>query len=395
MNQYGYRGDFKGFTFNNIHSSTLGLTRVSDGSRYNENLTPAFKDITIDRQGADGKIFMGSNFTKREISVSFVFHNLTEKQLRRIQRVWNDKKIHELIFDEEPYKVYSAKITSTATMKYIAFEGEETHYRGEGSLTFTCFYPYAHSRFLYQEDYTVDNIHEWVSDNDYYVLLQDAALLDEGISKGGLLYYGYSDNSGLFTGGVVGNDTEFDWVIPQSLLTDASEISLAGVNSSVKIRLLDNNSAYINKNEWIVASGIPSNKHYGAYQNGQIKMFNAGDIEMPLKLWFALPTEDDIKMNLIIELYENADGGDPQKSLRLTNIQRLIGLSPRGAGRDKYIVVDMVDFHVEGYDEYNRPTGRLYDRYITNGNFYHLPLGECVIKVDKEPIKIEGSYLYL
>lgn len=393
MNQYGYRGDFKGFTFNNIHSSTLGLTRVSDGSRYNENLTPSFKDTTIDRPGADGKIFMGSNFTKRDISVSFAFHNLTNRQLRRIQQVWNDKKIHELIFDEEPYKVYSAKITGTATMKYIAFEDEETHYRGEGSLTFTCFYPYARSRFLYQEDYVVDNIHEWVSDDDYYVLLQDAALLDENVSMGGILYYGFG-NSNLFTGGIIGSDDWFDWVIPQSLLSYANDVKLDDVNSNVEIRALDNNSSYVNKNEWLAASGIPSSEDYGTYQNGQIKLFNAGDVEMPFKLWFALPTENGT-MDLAIELYENVEGGAPQKSLELTNIQRLIGVSPRGAGRDKYIVIDMVNFHIEGYDEYNRPTGRLYDRYITDGDFFHLPLGECALKVDKEPVKFEGSYLYL
>jgi len=34
------KGDFLGFTFNGVHSSELGLTRVSDGSRYNENLYP-------------------------------------------------------------------------------------------------------------------------------------------------------------------------------------------------------------------------------------------------------------------------------------------------------------------------------------------------------------------
>jgi hypothetical protein len=34
------KGDFIGFTLGNIHSSELGLVRVSDGSRYNEDLLP-------------------------------------------------------------------------------------------------------------------------------------------------------------------------------------------------------------------------------------------------------------------------------------------------------------------------------------------------------------------
>jgi hypothetical protein len=34
------KGDFIGFTLGDIHSSELGLVRVSDGSRYNEDLLP-------------------------------------------------------------------------------------------------------------------------------------------------------------------------------------------------------------------------------------------------------------------------------------------------------------------------------------------------------------------
>jgi hypothetical protein len=50
---------------------------------------------------------------------------------------FGDKKIHELIFDETPYKVYRAKVTGTATIKYIPFnegEGRERIYKGEGTI---------------------------------------------------------------------------------------------------------------------------------------------------------------------------------------------------------------------------------------------------------------------
>jgi hypothetical protein len=39
-NTRSIKGDFIGFTFGGIHSSKLGLVRVSDGSRYNEDLLP-------------------------------------------------------------------------------------------------------------------------------------------------------------------------------------------------------------------------------------------------------------------------------------------------------------------------------------------------------------------
>jgi hypothetical protein len=35
-----FKGDFLGFTYNKLHSSELGIVRVSDGSRFNENLLP-------------------------------------------------------------------------------------------------------------------------------------------------------------------------------------------------------------------------------------------------------------------------------------------------------------------------------------------------------------------
>jgi hypothetical protein len=35
-----FKGDYMGFTYNNIHSSTLGIVRTSNGSRFNENLLP-------------------------------------------------------------------------------------------------------------------------------------------------------------------------------------------------------------------------------------------------------------------------------------------------------------------------------------------------------------------
>jgi hypothetical protein len=35
-----FKGDYLGFTYNKRHSSTLGIVRTSDGSRFNENLLP-------------------------------------------------------------------------------------------------------------------------------------------------------------------------------------------------------------------------------------------------------------------------------------------------------------------------------------------------------------------
>jgi len=65
-------------------------------------------------------------------------------------------------------------------LKHISFSKEEEkdgststvrYYNGEGSFNFTCFFPYAVSRFSYIEEYVINNIPEWVDD------LQEADVL--------------------------------------------------------------------------------------------------------------------------------------------------------------------------------------------------------------------------
>ena len=42
------KGDYIGFTYNGIHSSDLGIIRVSGGDRYEEELLPEIEEITVD-----------------------------------------------------------------------------------------------------------------------------------------------------------------------------------------------------------------------------------------------------------------------------------------------------------------------------------------------------------
>lgn len=201
------KGDFTGFTFNGIHSSELGLTRVSGGSRYDENLLPTIQDKTVQVPGADGTYYFGSYFTQRPINISVAFDDLSEEQFQRLRAVFGDKKIHDLIFDETPYKVYRVKTTGTPNLKYVCFDKEPDEfdrdfnrdrqvkgkddlygigarspygrvYKGEGQLNFVCYSPFARSRFKYIDQYTIDNIPEWgsmdtVSANDVHYNLYD------------------------------------------------------------------------------------------------------------------------------------------------------------------------------------------------------------------------------
>ena len=159
-----FKGDYMGFTYNNTHSSTLGIVRTSDGSRFNENLLPTIQDKTVPVPGGDGMYFFGSYYTQRQFSVSFAFDSLTEEQIGEVRRVFGDKQIHDLIFDEIPYKVYSAKVTGTATLKYIPFAESSTNrlYKGEGTIQFTCYQPYATCTKKWLSEYAdFTNLQEW------------------------------------------------------------------------------------------------------------------------------------------------------------------------------------------------------------------------------------------
>ena len=144
----GYDYDFIGFTFNGKHSCRdLKIYRTSNGGRYDTNLTPTFNDKTANVAGQVGQYYFGTEITNRTFSISFAFDELTEAELNELKNTFRGDSIHELIFDEEPYKVYSAKVTGMATIKHLCFEHNEHRvYKGEGTIQFTCYYPYARSR---------------------------------------------------------------------------------------------------------------------------------------------------------------------------------------------------------------------------------------------------------
>lgn len=159
-------GDFIGFTFNGQHSNYFNICHVSDGSRYNENLLPNLQDMTAQVPGGDGMYYWDSYYVQRQFNVQVAFDGIQEIDWRNMRNWLGDRGIHELWFDEAPYKVYMAKIASPPQFKYICFkEGSNNRtYKGEGTIVFTCYYPFAMSkRGKYLEDYSETNKTEWAS----------------------------------------------------------------------------------------------------------------------------------------------------------------------------------------------------------------------------------------
>lgn len=162
-----YRGDFIGFTWDGMSMSRLNVIRTSNGNRFNENLLATMQDKTNQIPGNDGTYYFGSWYTAKPFSIQIAFEKLTELQIRQLRQLFGDKGIHRLSFDEQPYKEYLVKCTGTPQLKYIPFDDEtedtETEitdiyspgpagqwrnriYKGEGTLTFTAYCPYARAR---------------------------------------------------------------------------------------------------------------------------------------------------------------------------------------------------------------------------------------------------------
>ena len=163
------KGDFISFSYNGVHSTELGIVHVSSSDRYADALLPTIQDKTVQAPGSDGTYFFGSYYTQRPITINIAFDNITETQLRKIRTLFGDKQSHPLVFDEEPYKVYQAKVTGTPQYNYICF-GSPRVYKGEGTLTFTCYEPFARcpNQYKYLSQYTIGttNTPSWYKYNN-------------------------------------------------------------------------------------------------------------------------------------------------------------------------------------------------------------------------------------
>lgn len=143
--------DFLAFSFNGLHSwDDFKIIRVSDGDRYNTELGPQSQDKTAENPGGDGMYYFNTNHKQKVFNINFAFEEIDDVTIRNMKKWLSSKELGDLWFEEEPYKVYSAKVTGQPTLKYIPFDKLENGtkkriYRGEGSVQFTAYWPYAHT----------------------------------------------------------------------------------------------------------------------------------------------------------------------------------------------------------------------------------------------------------
>ena len=257
--------DFYGFQFNGVHTSDLNIVRVSDGSRYSENLSPVFQDKTAQMLGSDGTLYWESFDTNKAWAIQVAFDELSEMQYRRLRQVFNGKTMGELIFDELPFKAYTAKVQSSPQFKTICFDTSDGArvYKGEGTINFIAYYPYAKSvhKFLNVfNDEEYDNKAQWAAAS--------------GMKPTRASYDGTGTTINLYNAG----DLETDWQAFYPINSSGSALTSISLNNGVDGQMVfssisrkKTNDAYIRINsrtnliEGCDSSKIPTGSLYNEF----------------------------------------------------------------------------------------------------------------------------------
>ena len=257
--------DFFGFQFNGVHTSDLNIVRVSDGSRYSENLSPVFQDKTAQMLGSDGTLYWESFDTNKVWPIQVAFDELSEMQYRRLRQVFNGKTMGELIFDELPFKAYTAKVQSSPQFKTICFDTSDGArvYKGEGTINFIAYYPYAKSVHKFLNEF---------NDDEYDNKAQWAAA--SGMKPTRASYDGTGTTIYLYNAG----DIETDWQAFYPINSSGSALTSISLNSGVDGQMVfssisrkKTNDAYIRINsrtnliEGCDSSKIPTGSLYNEF----------------------------------------------------------------------------------------------------------------------------------
>lgn len=359
-----FKGDFMGFTFDGKHSSDMGIVRTSDGSRYNSELLPSFNDVTVAVPGGDGTYYFGSYYQQKVFSVPFATDELTESEFRELRKWFGDKGIHQLIFDEAPYKAYSAKIAAVPNFNYICFDevapmersaGVQRIYKGEGTIQFVCYYPFARSVNKYLSEY--DGY-----DTFRYFLTSDTEKQD------GKTYY------------IKNEDEEYVEFTGQAFVEGQKYYERKRVPFEWAAA-----SGMLHTGETRSGSGEYLDRVYsrGSGENNVIFVRNQGDLDTDFLLYCQATSQSPFT----IHFYQNGVG-------ELTNYKMTFKDIPEGT----YFRINSKANLVEVTDENGNPTGGLLNKYITAGNFFKIPANSSTyfyFSTGNNIMKnIEYDYLY-
>lgn len=322
------KGDFISFTYNGVHSTELGVMRVTSSNRYTDALLPTIQDKAVQAPGSHGTYFFGSYYTQRPITINVAFDEVSESQVRLMRKTFGDGLSHQLIFDDEPYKVYYAKTTGTPQLQYVPFSSPRV-YKGEGTFTFICYEPFAHTpnNCKYLDQYVVNGINTPWYKYDNRFIAQDITESEFNANK--TLYWYQSNGS---------------WVQCTAQLTFNSNLTYYTIEWNLSANLLTTQGSYDN---YASATGF--------------RLYNPGDLETDFK--FKISTSGTFSLTGI-QVYKN-NSSDSRTLYVSINSKK---------GSDAFIQFNSKTNLIEGLDVYGARTGNLYNDKIVSGSWFRIPL---------------------
>lgn len=403
-------GDFTGFEFGGKHSSELGIIRVSGGDKYEEELQPDMESRTAEVPGLDGSYYFGSDYKERTISIQIAFDSLTESQFRNLRRIFGTKELKKLVFDELPYKYYMAKLDGPIELSYVCFDepnrrvaGEEENdkrygvrrvlteetaerideetgesvtetvmvrrperiypyelqpgtrriYKGEGKISFICYFPFAKSNYK-QIPFT-------------YQLTTDVEIVE---------------NKKYFIRNEETEAVSFTEVENPAVEDIGSYYERVNVEES---------------NDWAFSSGMLSVNEYETvdkYDNGTITIYNPGDVATGFRLYIPAAL---ISNEITITYLNNIVGAEniiekASLALKPMTIKSIGNISDIGVLIDTNngLITGVVSKSINQDGNVSFTTsGNLYNEYVKSGYFFKIDpsIGDRTF----ETIRIEGG----
>lgn len=358
--QRNLAGDFIGFTFDNIHSSELGLTRVSNGSRYESNLLPSFQDALVQPEGRDGTYYFGSTFKERPIKVQTAFDSVTEVQYRKIIETFSDKKLHKLIFDETPYKVYYAKLKQNPTIKKICFdegEGRERIYKGELDLDFVCYTPYAYAR--------VSHYNERVKEEEFILTF------DKGESNSIMHNHILEDQNPGFEL----REKQFNKVYGAPICNSYNAIEWK--DTSRLENLPQASDIETNETTEAVKEFSAETETSEGYERMVHRVYNPGDIPADIKFIYT-PSKDEEgnyifpHIDLILRKLNSNYEDNYFEEFKKIGIKSFT-IKDEDKKKNSKILIDSKLHLISGLNEKGEKTGDVFNRYHIVGDFFEIP----------------------
>ena len=380
-----YIGDFIGMEYNGVHSSALGFVRTSNGDRYNLSLLPSFEDQTAQVQGRDETYYFGLNYTDKNISIDIAFDEINESRFRKITKLFSDRKPHKLILDESPYKYYNVKIAESPEIDYLCFDnGGERIYKGEGSLSFVAYNPFAQSTYKYLTDYNSDTMKYW----DFKVTKDVVPILNNKI------YY-TRDSWDNYTPIIFTDEIEFPqkytqcdaskefnssfvyYIFDGTKYTEVDNLEFETYRLNPSNYYTKNNDFYYeggNINEWFFSLDLLPNQTYQSYTydtfisgENKINLYNPGDLETDFEVTIPFTNGfiNDLKFYL-----SSFDTTLVNYQLRLANSIPI----KEGDAAIKINTSNNLIYGVDSLDENSKPTGNIYNEHIIGGHFFKIPV---------------------